>query len=251
MGGRTRAGVSAGALLLYAAPSQWIKRSPSDQIRSAFRRGISFGAVLGAAALVGHTFEVFAALVPPLPAILGVGMWGLMFLLFGLASAETYRREESIALGIAASIWAALISAVITIVFAFTVGLLFMPQMQRVLAGAFAVSGMKDERAFVIRNMLDGASTHLLIAPAVAVLAGAASGIACYVLKPIRRPTAAALALCAVLVFAGGVGALRFASSLERSARPPFVMLGLLSLGVTLTSAGPVFAAIRDPKRRS
>ena len=65
------------------------------------------------------------------------------------------------------------------------------------------------------------------------------------------RRTAVALAMCALLVLVGGVSALRFASSLERSARPPFVMLGLLLLGASLTSAGPVFVAIRDPKGTS
>jgi len=249
MGGLTRALVSGGALLVYVIAAQWIKRLPSDHAQSALRCGAGFGIVLGVVAIVGHTLEVFAALQSPMPAILGVGTWGVMFLLLGLASAEMYRRAESLALGVASSIWAAFISASATIVFAFAIGLLFMPRMQRVLTGAFAVSGMIDPRAFVIRNMLDGASTHLLVAPLVAVLAGVASGAASSMLKSIRRSTAVALAICSALIFIGGVSALRFASSLERSARPPFVTLGLASLGLALTSAGPVFAAIRDPKR--
>ena len=250
-GGLTKALVSVGALLAYAAASEWAKRSPSNAVQSALRSGARVGVVLGTAALIGHTLEVFAALQAPIPAILGVGMWALMFLLLGVASAETYRREASIRLGIMSSIWGAMISSVATVVFAFSVGLLFMSQMQRVLSGALAVSGMTDARAFVIRNMLDGASSHLLIAPAVAVLAGAASGLASSMLKSVRRRTAVALAMCALLVLGGGVGALRFASLLERSARPPFVMLGLLLLGAAMTSAGPVFAVIRDPKRVS
>src|SRR5262249_27924252 len=161
--------------------------SPSERVQSALQRGAIFGVVLGAAAIIGHTLEVFATLSPPIPAILGVGSWGLMFLLLGLASARTWHREKSIALGIVSSACGALISAALTVVFAFTVGLLFMPQMQRVLAGPFALSGMADPRAFVIRNMLDGASTHLLIAPAVAVLVGTASRLASIALKLIRR----------------------------------------------------------------
>ena len=64
-----------------------------------------------------------------------------------------------------------------TVVFAFVIGLVFMARMQEILAGSFALSGMTDGRAFVIRNMLDGASSHLLIAPAVAVFAGSASDV--------------------------------------------------------------------------
>jgi hypothetical protein len=250
-GGLTKAVVSCGALLAYAVAALWAKRSSSDRVQRALGVGARVGVLLGTGALIGHALEVFADLRAPIPAILGVSMWGLMFLLLGLASAETYRREESMGLGIMSSVWGALISAVTTVVFAFFVGLVFMSRMQRVLAGAFVVGGMTDAHGFVIRNMLDGSSSHLLIAPAVAVLAGAASGLACSLLKSVRRRTAAALAICALLVLIGGVAALRFASSLERSARPPFVMLGLLSLGVALTSAGPVFAVIRNPKRVS
>jgi len=57
-----------------------------------------------------------------------------------------------------------------------------------------------------------------------------------------------ALAVCALIVLVGGVGSLRFASTLERSARPPFVMIGLLSLGLGFTSASALFEVIRDSK---
>jgi hypothetical protein len=247
-GGFTQAVVTGAALLAYLLTSRYATRLSSAAGRGALRSGAGAGLVLGTAGVLGHTLEVFATLHPPIPALLGVGMWGLMFLVLGGISAETYRREESIALGILSSVWGALISAVTAVVFAFLVGLLFMARMQQVLAGAFALSGMTEGRAFVIRNMLDGASSHLLIAPAVAVLAGSASVTTSYFLKSVRRRTAAALAACALTALVGGVTSLRFASSLERSARPPFVLLGLLGLGVGLTSAGPLLAAIRGSK---
>ena len=248
-GGLGRAITAGGALLASVGASRWAARSTSDRVRRALESGARVGAVLGAAAIIGHTLEVFATLQPPIPAILGVATWGLMFLLWGWAGADTYSRDESIVLGIMSSIWAALISSVTTVVFAFIVGLSLMARMQHVLAGALAASGMTDGRAFVIRNMLDGASSHLLIAPAVAVFAGAASGVGCAALKSVGRRTAMALAVCALTILVGGVGALRFASSLERSARPPFVMIGLLSLGVSLTSVSALFAVTRDSRR--
>jgi hypothetical protein len=247
-GGFTQAVVAGAALFACLVASRYATRVSSAAGRDALQSGAGAGVALGAAAILGHTLEVFATLQPPIPAVLGVGMWGLMFLVLGGTSAETYRREESIALGILSSVWGALISAVTTVVFAFLVGLLFMARMQQVLAGAFALSGMTDGRAFVIRNMLEGATSHLLLAPAVAVLAGSASVTTCFLLKSVGRRTAAALAACALTVLVGGVTSLRFASSLERSARPPFVMLGLLGLGVALTSAGPLLAAIRGVK---
>jgi len=246
--GFPRAVATGAAFLFCLLASRYAARVTSAAARSALRSGAAAGVVLGTAAILGHTLEVFAALHPPIPAVLGVGMWGLMFLVLGGTSAATYRRLESGALGILSSVWGAMISAVTTVVFAFLVGLSFMARMQQVLAGAFSASGMTDGRAFVIRNMLDGASSHLLIAPAVAALAGSASVATCFLLKPVGRRTAAALAACALAVLVGGVTSLRYASSLERSARPPYVMLGLLGLGVALTSAWPLVAAMRGSR---
>ena len=250
-GGLTRAVMTGAALLACLVTSRYGARLSSAAGRHALRNGAGAGVMLGAAALLGHTLEVFATLRPPIPAVLGVGMWGLMFLVLGANSAETYRREESMALAILSSVWGALISAVTTVVFAFLVGLLFMARMQQVLAGAFALSGLTDGRALVIRNMLEGASSHLLIAPVVALVAGSASVTLSVLLKSVGRRGAAALAACALAVLVAGVISLRVASSLERSARPPFVMLGLLGLLVALTSASPLFAAIRGPKKTS
>ena len=50
--------------------------------------------------------------------------------------------------------------------------------------------------------------------------------------------------LAAALAF-GGVTALRLASALPRSARPPLVMAGLLGLGLALACAHAVLRAIR------
>ncbi len=47
---------------------------------------------------------------------------------------------------------------------------MFMPHMERFLAPAFAVSGMTDQSAFVIRNMFDSAFAHLFVAPITAVI---------------------------------------------------------------------------------
>jgi hypothetical protein len=162
-------------------------------------------------------------------------------------SAATYRRVASLGLGAAASVWASLFSTVITVVFAVSVALLFMPHMREVLVGMFATSGMADPNAFVVRNLFDAASEHLLLVPVVAVVSGLAGGVAGWILQKIHRGPAVALAVLALFLVAAGASALGFASSLERHARPPFIRFGLASLFVTLTSAYPVLLAIRYP----
>jgi hypothetical protein len=235
-GGTLRAVVSAGALSMYAAASVWARRSGSPAVRRSMDAGRAAGLMLAAAAVIGHTLEIFAALPPPVPAMLGVGMWGLMFLVLGAAAAATCAREESVALGIASSVRAVFISASTTVTFALSVGLLYMSTMERLFHAT--ASG-------VVRNMLDGAMSHLLLAPVVAVAAGAASGLCYSVVKSLRSRTAVALTAAAVIVCAGGLSALRAASALERSARPPYVMLGVLSLGVSLTALAALVVALR------
>ena len=247
-GGLTKALVSGGALLAYAVASEWAKRSPSNAVQSALRSGARVGVVLGTAALMGHTLEVFA----PSGAHSrhpGSGNVGPMFLLLGVASAETYRREASIRLGIMSSIWGAMISSVATVVFAFAVGLLFMSQMQRVLSGALAVSGMTDARA-----ICDSEHARWRIL-AFADRPGGSRAYGC-------RERACRSSMLKIGTPSHSRGARDVCPPgprwwrrrpsicvVARAVREaPFVMLGLLLLGAAMTSAGPVFAVIRDPK---
>jgi hypothetical protein len=49
------------------------------------------------------------------------------------------------------------------------------------------------------------------------------------------------------ILCAAGLAAIGYASGLERAARPPFIMGGLLVLGVTMATVYPVLAALRAP----
>lgn len=235
------------ALLSYAAASLWGRRS-SHAVRIALGEGARVGVLLGAAAATHHFIELFVPLRSPMPVVLGAGMWGLMFLLFGVASAATYRQVRSIGLGVVASVWGSLVSTVMTITFAVSIALLFLPHMRGVLAGAFVTSGMADPDAFVVRNLFDAASSHLLLAPVVALVSGTASGLACWSLQRVSRGIAVTFSVLGLLIVAAGAQALGFASSLQRHARPPFIMFGLSSLFVALASAYPLVLAIRHPK---
>jgi hypothetical protein len=245
-GGLTSAAGSWTALLAYAAISEWVRRTPTKTVQTAVNDGAKFGLVIALVAIINHSLEEFANLQPPIPAILGVGMWGVMFLLFGGASSFTYRKTGSVGLGVWASVSSALVSTIGTIVFAFLVGLMFMPHMERFLAPAFAVSGMTDASAFVIRNMFDSAFAHLFVAPITAVLVGIAGGMACAMLRSAPRQTAMVLGFLNVALFGAGIASLNWASAMERSARPPFIMFGLSALSVTLASAYPIIVAIRS-----
>jgi hypothetical protein len=241
---------SVAALLAYAGVAVWARQRSADSVQIALAQGARVGLLLGIIAVVNLSLEHFVALGAPLSAVRGVGMWGLIFLSFGAASSATYHKVGSLGLAILASVWSALVSTVGTLIFGFSINLLFMSHMQHILASAYAHSGMTDPRAFVIRNTLDAASSHLLLTPFVAVVFGFVGGYAGSILGSIRRGVAISLGVVDLLLLVAGPAAIRFALSLDRSERPPFIIAGLLSLGVALSCAPAVFRAIRRPAQQ-
>ncbi len=122
--------VTVGALLAYGGAALWARRQSSDRMQITLGNGVKIGLLLGVTAVLNHTFEIFGTLGSSVSAILGVSMWGLMFLSFGVAGSATYHLVGSLRLSIISSIWGALISTVIILLYGYLVALLFMPHMQ-------------------------------------------------------------------------------------------------------------------------
>jgi len=233
---------TASALLAYGGAALWARRQSSDSMQIALGQGVKIGILLGVAAVLNHTFEIFATLDSSLSTIFGVSMWGLMFLSFGVAGSATYHLVGSLQLAVISSIWGALISTVVILLYGYLIGLLFMPHIQQILQGAFAQSGMTDLQAFVIQNTLDSGSSHVLLAPFMAGIFGFAGAILGFV----HRGIAMALGVFELLLVGAGLAAIRFASSLNRPDRPPYIMFGLLALGLTMACAHSILTAIRQ-----
>ena len=236
---------TAGALLAYGAAALSARRQSAGSLQIALGQGSWVGILLGAVAVVNHALEIFGALGSPLSAILGVSMWGLMFLAFGVVASATYNLVGSLRLAVVASVWCALVSTVATLLAGYAIGMLFMAHMQHILQGAYTQSGMADPRAFVIQNTLNSGAAHVLLAPLIAVVFGLAGGLAGKILASVQRVVAIALGFFELLLLGAGLVTIRFASSLDRPDRPPFIMFGLLALGVTMATAHPVLTAIR------
>jgi hypothetical protein len=244
-GGQLSLLLTAGALLAYAVAALWTRRTAPDSVRSALQQGGRIGLLLGTFAVLNHTIEIFAALDATLGAIFGVSMWALLFLTFGSVASATYQRSGSLGLAISASVWCALVSTVMTLLAGYTIALLFLPHMQQILQGVYAQSGMTDPQAFVIHNTLSSGASHALLSPIIALIFGCAGGIAGMLFGSIQRPVAIALGIGELLLLTAGLSAIGFASALHRSERPPYIMFGLLALGVTMACAHPILMAIR------
>jgi hypothetical protein len=198
-----------------------------------------------------HTVEISISLPASMGAVLGGGMWGAMFLTFGIACSATFREEKSLGLGVLSSAWCGMMYAALLVACALAIAFTFMPHMQRILAPVYSTSGMQAPPAFVVRHEVGVAGEHLFLVPVIASFVGLVSGVACRFLTAMRRQAAVAISIVAMLVFAAGVASIRFATALERAQRPPFVLFGLAALAVTLASAHPLFIAIRSPRSRS
>jgi len=233
------------ALLAYGAAAVWAGRQTSAERLTALRLGALAGLLLGAVAAANLALELFANLDATWAAVAGVSQWGLMFLAFGAAGSAAYLRLRSVLLALLAAGWAALISTTLTLLAGFANALLSMPHMQQVLRGEFAQSALTDPQAFVIQNTLTSGVMHVLLAPAIALAFGLAGALAAAVLGSVRGGPARGLAALELLLGVGGVAALRYSSSLERAARPPYVMFGLLALGAAMACLHPILSALR------
>jgi hypothetical protein len=231
-------------LLGYVIAGVVARRAPI-RIQSALDLGGALGLALAAAGILNHTLEVAVQLPSPIGAVLGSGMWGLMFLGFSTACSGTVVRLESVGSGLLASVWCGLVYAGVLVVFALALGFLFMSHMQQILGGLYEASGMNDPGAFVTRHLVTNASSHIFVAPLIALAVGGVSALACVLLRSVPRGTAIVLSVVSAMLLVAGATSIQIGESLARAQRPPFIQFGLTALAITLASAHPLLAAVR------
>jgi hypothetical protein len=236
--------ISVGVLLVYFVVGISAGRA-SPRIRGGLAAGTVVGLAIAAVGVLYHIIEITTPVPPSIGAVIGGGMWGAMFLAYGLTCSLTVMKDKSIALGILSSVWCGMVYAGVFVASALAIGFVFMAHMQRILAPLYETSGMRDSQSFVVRNHMGAAGEHLLLVPLVALLVGVVSGVACRLFASIKRQAALAVAIVAVLLFGAAIAAIHFATSLERHERPPFIAFGLIGLAVTLASFPALFIATR------
>jgi hypothetical protein len=175
----------------------------------------------------------------------------MLALLYGTAGSIAYRRTTSLALAVGAGVWCALVVTVITCLFAFSYNLASLTRMAQAMYSAYEQSGMHDARAFVVRNTLDAASSHLVVSPLIGAFFSGVGALITERLARARPSTAAALGLLGVCQLALSIGLIHYAMSLTRSERPPFIMTGMLLGGIALTYAAPVATALLSRLKRA
>jgi hypothetical protein len=154
-------------------------------------------------------------------------------------------RTRSFTLAVIAGVWCALVATLILLCFAFSFHLAFEARVELQLHEAFAASGMNDSGAFVMKNSLEAASEGLVRMPAFAMFLSFAGALANAWISGRSRTAVLAAASLTPLMLVAGVAALSYANSLERAARPPFVMAGVLLASGAFSFARPIWSARR------
>jgi len=203
--------------------------------------GAQIGLLVGAVLVTNHLIEAF---VPTRPFVLIISPVLLTLALLGTAGAAAWERTRSLVLAVISGICCAIVATLITLCFAISFNLLFATRVDWQLREAFAASGMIDRAGFRVRNILEASSEILVRMPLLAIsLAFAGAIIHAWMSRESRRALVLAAGFLAPLVFALGAAALWHANAIERSARPPFVLSGVLLTGVALCAAYPIWSA--------
>lgn len=225
----------------------WKLRLPSAI--TATTVGAQIGLILGAVAIANHLIEAF---VPSRPFVLIISPVLLTLALLAMAGAAVWERTGSLVLAVIGGICCAIVATLITLGFAISFNLFFAARVDWQLREAFAASGMIDQAGFRVRNILEASSEILVRMPLVAIcLAFGGAVVHAWMSRESQRALVRASRFLAPFVFAVGAAALWHANAIERAARPPFVVSGVLFAGVALCAAYPTWSAFHRSTRRS
>jgi hypothetical protein len=225
----------------FAGMIGWKQRRSPSAI-TAETVGAQVGLLVGAVLVANHLIEAF---VGTRPFVLVISPVLLTLALLGMAGAVAWERTGSLMLAVISGIYCAIVATLIALCFAISFNLLFATRVDWQLREAFAASGMIDREGFRVRNILEASSEILVRMPLLAIcLAFAGAIIQVWMSRQARRALVLAASFLAPLVFALGAAALWHANAIDRAARPPFVLSGVLLTGVALCAAYPIWSIL-------
>jgi hypothetical protein len=165
-------------LLVYAIGTIYLAKAKGDLWAAICRNATLFGLVTGAIELINLAIEDLAPKFAS-GSFVSIGFMLLVFVLWGVAASWSARSCKSVRAGILTAIASAGICMLIAVAGGFFVELLVAPTNPALVStwAEFKRSGWTDPYAFGLANALDSGFTHLLIAPAVALIFGSVSSL--------------------------------------------------------------------------
>jgi hypothetical protein len=233
-------------LVVYGFAGMIVWKQRSSSAITAAMVGAQIGLLLGSVQIANHLIEAF---IPVRPFVLVISPVLLALALLATAGAAAWERTESLVLAVVSGICCAIVATLITLCFAVSFNLLFAARVDWQLREAFAASGMIDRAGFRVRNILEASSEILVRMPLLAIcLASAGAVIRAWMSRESRQALVLAARILSPFVFALGATALWHANAIERAARPPFVLSGVLLTGVALCAAYPIWSFLHGSR---
>jgi hypothetical protein len=231
-------------LVVYGFAGMLVWKQRSLGTITAATVGPQIGMVIGAVGIVNHLIDAF---VPARPFVLIISPVLLTLALLGMAGGAAWERTESLVLSVIGGFCCAIVATLITLCFAISINLLFAGRVDRQLREAFAASGMLDPAGFRVRNILEASSEILVRMPLLALfLALTGAVIHAWMSRESRRALVVAAAILTPILFVVGATALWYANGVERAARPPFVLSGVILTGVALCAVYPIWSTFHS-----
>jgi hypothetical protein len=231
-------------LLLYAVAGFVVWNQNRRAMVGAVTVGARFGVFLGVVLIANHTIESFVS-VRPFVLIISPVFLALFFL--GAAGSAAWERTRSLAFSIVSGVMCAVVGTLIGLAFASCFNLLLENYVETQQHAAFAASGQSDPGGYLVNNILESAAEMLLSMPVFAVVLSFTGATINGLIGRLSRGAAIVASGLAPIMFVAGAYALWHANTLERAARPPFVIAGVLLAGVALCAAHPIWSALRKP----
>jgi hypothetical protein len=234
----------------YGAFSIWVWRQRRPGEREALAAGAQTGVILGVVLIASHMIEWFALdATSAVRLVRGAGSFLLMLGLLGAAGSAAWQRTRSTMLAVIAGLWCGSLAVVIFLSFALTLNLAFEAHAASWLHEPLVASGMSDAGAFVVRNSLEAASEILVRIPIAALVLAFSGGVSNAWMMKWPQRLAVLAAWFTPFFFGAGAAALWYADSLDRPARPPFVMAGVLTAGIALCGAHPIWSSLSSRRK--
>jgi len=230
-------------LAVYGSAGVFVWRQRSPAAVAATMIGAQIGLLIGAVAIANHLIEAF---VLARPFFLVISPVLLTLALLSMAGAAAWECTDSLTLAVIGGVCCAIVATLITLCFAISFNLTFAARVDWQLREAFVASGMIDRAAFRMKNILEASSEILVGMPLVATcLAFSGAVLQAWMSRESRRALVLGARFLAPICFAAGATALWRANAIERAARPPFVLSGVLLTGVALSAAYPIWSHLR------
>jgi len=230
-------------LAVYGSAGIFVWRQRSPATVAAIMIGAQIGLLVGAIAIANHLMEAF---VLARPFVLVISPVLLTLALLSMAGAAALQLAGSLPPALIGGVCCAIVATLMALCFAVSFNLIFAARVDWQLREAFVASGMIDRAAFRMKNILEASSEILVRMPLVAIcLAFSGAVIQAWISHESRRLLVLGARFLIPILFAVGAAGLWHANAIERAARPPYVLSGVLLTGVALSAAYPIWSDLR------